>query len=124
MKPSREKNIQNRWPLIEQEMKRHHCLQWMERRGYPKPPRSACIYCPFHSDREWRRLRDEEPEEWAKAVQFEKDLQATKEACSNLKALQYLHSSLMPLDEVDLSTDVENGQGLLWGNECEGMCGV
>ena len=28
------------------------------------------------------------------------------------------------LDEVDLSTDVERGQGVLWGNECEGMCGV
>ena len=25
---------------------------------------------------------------------------------------------------MDLKTDVEKGQSLLWGNECEGMCGV
>lgn len=28
------------------------------------------------------------------------------------------------LDAVDFSTDTERGQGILWGNECEGMCGV
>lgn len=124
MKPSREPKITHRWPLIEREMKRHHCLQWMEAHGYPRPPRSACIYCPYHSDAEWRRLRDEEPEEWAKAVKFEKDLQAVKAQTDNMRGIPYLHSTLKPLDEVDLSTDVEKGQGLLWGNECEGMCGV
>lgn len=124
MKPSREPRILHRWPLIEKEMKRHHCLSWMSEHGYPKPPRSACIYCPFHSDAEWRRLKDEEPEEWAKAVKFEKDLQTVKAACRNLAGLPYLHSSLKPLDTVDLSTDVERGQGILWGNECLGMCGV
>jgi hypothetical protein len=124
IKPSREPWARSRWPLIEKEMRRHHCLQWMEAHGYPKPPRSACVYCPFHADKEWRRLRDEEPEEFQRAVKFERDLQAVKASTDNFRTTPFLHRSLVPLDQVDLSTDVENGQGLLWGNECEGMCGV
>ena len=35
----------------------------------------------------------------------------------------YLHRECKPLDEVDLSTDVDRGQ-LTFLDECEGMCGV
>jgi hypothetical protein len=124
MKESRDRRIVHKWPLIEREMKRRHCLQWMEDNGYPKPPRSACVFCPYHSDNEWRRLRDEEPEEWSRAVKFERDLQEVKRQTDNMRGVPFLHNSLVPLDQVDLETDVEKGQGLLWGNECEGMCGV
>lgn len=124
MKPSRDARIVNRWPLIDARMKRYHCLQWMESHGYPKPPRSACVYCPYHSDDEWRRLRDEEPDAFAAAVQFDKDYRRVKQETGNINGLPYLHDSLVPLDEVDLSTDVERGQRTFWGNECEGMCGV
>jgi len=108
----------------EKEMTRNDCLRWMLARGYPKPPRSACVYCPFHSDHEWRRLRDEEPEEFARAAQFERDLQAVKRATTNINGVPFLHNSLKPLTEVDFSTDTERGQLSLFGNECEGMCGV
>jgi hypothetical protein len=130
IKPARMSWVQHRWPLIELRMGRRDCLKWMERHGYPKPPRSACVYCPFHSDGEWRKLRDEEPEEFARAVQFEKDLQATKAKTDRRRGVPFLHPSCVPLDQVDLSTDIERGQLALWldeqsfGNECEGMCGV
>lgn len=124
MKPSRDAWCRNRWPLIDLGMKRHDCLRWMEAKGFPKPPRSACIYCPFHSDSEWRRLRDEEPLEFERAVKFEQDLQEVKRRSDKMNGIPFLHSSLTPLSKVDFSTDTERGQGLLWGNECEGMCGV
>jgi len=124
MKPSRVAWAQHRWPLVERRMARRHCLEWMESHGFPKPPRSACVYCPFHSDKEWRRLKDDEPKEFEKAVKFEKDLQSVKAQTDNKGGIPFLHNSLKPLGEVDLSTDAENGQGMLWGNECEGMCGL
>lgn len=126
MKPSREPWCQNRWPLIEKEMKRHDCLRWMESHGYPKPPRSACVYCPFHSDNEWRRLQNEEPDEFARAVKFERDLQAVKRVSDNMNGVPFLHASLKPLDQVDFTTDQQRGQGILhgFGAECEGLCGV
>ena len=127
MKDARKPWTQHRWPLIEMRMTRRHCFEWMEDNGYPKPPRSACMYCPFHSDDEWRRLRDDEPEAFAASIKFEKDLQAAKAKTDNQRGVPYLHPSLVPLGEVDLSTDVERGQGLFWqdfGNDCEGLCGV
>ena len=124
MKPSREKWARNIWPLIDAGMKRHDCLRWMQERGFPTPPRSACSYCPFHSDREWRRLRDEEPEDFKAAIQFEKDLQRVAAEAINLRGKPFLHGSLKPLDEVDFSTAEDHGQQLLFGNDCEGMCGV
>lgn len=126
MKPSRDKWSQHRWPLIEMEMTRSDCVKWMEKHGFPKPPRSACVYCPFHSDNEWRRLKNHEPAAFAAAVQFERDLQQlheSKEVNNRLNGVPFLHDSLKPLGEIDFSEDTTQGQ-FKWGNECEGMCGV
>lgn len=124
MKPSREPWSQHRWPLIEKRMTRQKCLEWMAAHDYPKPPRSACVYCPFHSDAEWRRLKTEEPEEFARAVRFERDLQAAKAQTDNMNGVPFLHSSLKPLDTIDFRSDYDRGQLPLWQDECMGMCGV
>jgi len=125
MKDSREAWCVNRYPLIELRMERYQCLEWMESHGYPQPPRSSCVYCPFHSNTEWRRLMYTEPKEFAKAVQFEKDLQGAKAASANFKTTPYLHRQCVPLDQADFSTLSErNRQINMFENECEGMCGV
>jgi len=126
MKPSRNNWAQNRWPLIEMEMTRHDCLRWMEARGFPTPPRSACTYCPFHSDHEWKRLKNDEPSAFADAVQFEKDLQHLHQvthAKGKIRGKIFLHNSLVSLGEIDFSEDTTQGN-LNFHNECEGMCGV
>jgi hypothetical protein len=124
MKPSRDWWAESIWPLVDMRMNRHDCKRWMEAKGYPEPPRSSCIYCPYHNNHEWRRLRDEEPEEFARAVEFESKLQETKAKSANFKTQPFLHRSLVPLDQVDFSTAEERGQGNLFNNECLGMCGV
>lgn len=128
MKLSRYPWLEHRWPLVEARMRRHDCLRWMQEKGYPEPPRSACVYCPFHSNSEWRRLRDEEPEDFAAAVEFERKLSSVQKVTTSLKAQTFLHRSLVPLSEVDFSTDIDRGQGAWWEenfrDECEGMCGV
>ena len=113
-----------RYPLVDLRMRRHDCQLWLLRNGYPKAPRSACRQCPYHSDAEWRRLRDQEPEEFAKAVRFEKAYQRTKAQTLGYASIPYLHSSRVPLDQVDFSTDEDHGQQVMFGNECEGLCGV
>ncbi len=126
MKPSRLPWSQHRWPLIEKEMTRHDCIRWMERNGYPKPPRSACYYCPFHSNAEWSRLKREEPKAFAIAAKFEKDLQAlhaAHEGGGKIKSLPFLHKQLKPIDEIDFDEDPRQGY-MDFINECEGMCGV
>jgi hypothetical protein len=125
MKDSRVKWSSHRWPLIEMGLSRQDCLKWMQYNGYPKPPRSACVYCPYHSNKEWIRLRDEEPEEFGRAVKFESDLQAVKSRTERMQGVPFLHASLTPLGDVDFRTTLEKrGQLNMFENECEGMCGV
>lgn len=117
MKDSRVQYIVNRWPLIECRMNRNDCLKWLERRGY-SAPKSSCIGCPFHKDEQWRALT---PEEFADAVEVDRAIRNQ----SGFRGEQFMHRSLKPLDEVDLSTAADRGQiefGFL--QECEGMCGV
>lgn len=118
MKDARDPWVAHRWPLVDLRMKRGDCIRWMEENGYPKPPRSACIFCPYHSNTEWRRLKNEEPFEFEKAVQFE------KAHSKNFASTPFLHRSCIPLSEVDFSTEEERGQLNMFNNECEGMCGV
>jgi len=117
---------QHRWPLIEVKMRRHDCLNWMRQNGYPEPPRSACVYCPFHSDTEWRRLRDEEPHEFQRAIEFDKQIREVHKNHNKMLNMEvYLHNSCKPLDEIDFDSDEDKGQQV-WDfqAECEGMCGV
>lgn len=124
MKPSPVKYITHTWPLIDAGMSRQDCLRWMKANGHPTPPRSACVYCPYHSNQEWLRLKEQDPEGFARAVKFEK---AYSEAAVKSTALHttsvHFHKSLLPLDQCDF-TDGDPNQLDLFGNECEGMCGV
>ena len=125
VKPAREPWIQSRWPLIEKRMRRGDCIEWMRKHGYPTPPRSSCVFCPYHNNKEWRRLQLEEPEEFQRAVQFERDIQSAKTASGNFSSIPYLHRSCKPLNEIDFRSDIERGQMELdFQDECFGMCGV
>jgi hypothetical protein len=122
MKESREPWINHRFPLIEKRMHRYQCKKWIEDNGFRQPPRSACWFCPYHSNKEWRRLKDEEPEEFQKAVELDKRI---RDGVYKTTQKLFLHGSRMPLDEVDLSTDVEKGQNEFgFVQECDGMCGM
>lgn len=123
MAPSRERGITIRWPLIEMNMSRADCLSWMALNSLPQPPRSACVFCPFHSDAEWLRLRREEPEAFAAAIAYEERMhsalaQATRPTSKHGRI--YLHKSLMPLRDVTFTENQRSG----FGNECKGRCGV
>lgn len=117
MKPSPVKYIEHVYPLVENGISRDDCLAWMAARGYPKPPKSACIGCPYHSDRIWAEMKRNDPESWADAVDFDRRIRRMPKIKSSL----YLHVSRKPLDEVVFN---ENDDTDHFGNECEGMCGL
>lgn len=123
MRDSRDAWIRFNYPLVfntDPPMTRQDCLQWLSKHDFPEPPRSACIGCPFHSDYEWRLLKNDSNGEWIDAVEFDSMIRHR----DNMKGEAYLHYSLKPLSEIDLRTAEDRGQGNLWINECEGMCGV
>jgi hypothetical protein len=107
----------NRHPLIELRMNRLDCLAWLDRRGYPLPPKSSCIGCPYHSAAHWRAMG---PEEIADAIEVDEAIRDK----AGIHGQRFMHRSRRPLSEVDLSTDEDRGQLNLFINECEGMCGL
>ena len=123
MKPSAMPAIRTRWPLVDLRWTRRDCLAWLRSNGYPEPPKSACTFCPFHSDTQWRHIRDTEPAAWARAVSIDRAIRHGLTG-KGLSGALYLHPTRQPLDQVDLSTPEERGQLNLWENECEGLCGV
>lgn len=139
MKPSRLAWSKHCWPLIDHDMSRADCLAWMEAKGYPLPPRSACTFCPYHSPREWLRLQTEDPESYEHAAAFEDRMRvAFREHDQALNGVDIFVQKIVPgtpLREIDWEEvrhkskasgveqlDLFNRDH--FGNECEGMCGL
>jgi hypothetical protein len=122
-KPS---NWRVHFPLWEMQYERSDCKAYLRDRMPYEVPRSACVFCPFKSDEEWRRLRDDDPKGWQRAVHIDKVCRTGR----NLDAHRYLHKACVPLDEVDLRPkDEKSGQLNMFAHlrgfqdECEGYCG-
>ena len=91
----------------------------MEQKGYPKPPRSACTFCPYHSNEEWRFVK-ENKKEWDEAVALDKKI---RNGFVGVKDELFLHKSGVPLDEADL--DPNKDQQDLFNDICDSaVCGV
>jgi hypothetical protein len=121
MKENELKYVKNVFPLVDLRITRNDCLRWMEARQYPTPPKSSCIFCPYRRNHQWRDMRDNAPDDWAKAVEFDK---AIRPGFHGMEGQAFVHQQRVPLEEVDLSTAEDRGQGNLFLEECEGMCGV
>lgn len=122
-RPSRHAWQVNRHPLLEMKINRLQCLEWLDKRGYIRPPKSACTFCPYRSDDQWRWMKENDPDSWQQAIDIDKVIRNGGHMTRWRNEL-YVHRSLKPLDEVDLSTAEDRGQIDLFNNECEGMCGV
>lgn len=111
------------YPLIEKQMTRRDCKHWLVKNGYPIPPRSACVYCPYRCNTEWERLRTYEPDAWTEACRMD-DLM--RHGIKYVHEAAYVHRQLVPLREAKIEDDTVNrlpgSEG--WGTECEGLCGV
>lgn len=116
MKESRVKYTVHRWPLIEKRMDRNQCRVYLDSIGWHGVPKSACVGCPFRRNDTWRAL---EADEFEDAAQFEESIQEAMR--TKLGRTPYLHDSLMPLREAPIH---EEGQIDMFGNECEGLCGL
>lgn len=112
----------SRWPLIENRIDRDSCVKWLKLNGYEVPPKSSCIWCPYHDDEAWLDQKENRPEEFARSVAFEKDFQRICQA-GGTQQMPFLHDSLVSLDKVVFNRPAVE-QGDLFTNECEGMCGV
>ena len=127
VKSNRLSYITNIYPLIEKDLTRSDCITWMLKHNYPRPPRSACTFCPYHSNEEWKEIKKNK-EEWAEVVAMDKAIRHQERHKDKFKDSKevldelYLHREGIPIDQVDFDKKKDD-QLDLFQNECEGMCG-
>jgi len=121
MKPARDPYILNRHPLIEMNMSRQDCINWMKKNEFPLPEKSACIMCPYHNDAYWHFMKTERPSEFADAVQFDKNIRT---GAKNIKDNLFLHRSCKNLDKIEFNKKENDKQLDMFNNECEGLCSI
>jgi hypothetical protein len=113
---------QPQFPLIDMGWTRSDCKKWLTDHVPHEVPRSACVFCPFKSNDEWRRLKETDPEGWARAVEIDEALRVPGNVANRTYDEQlFVHRSARPLAQADLN---QRQQSLGFAAECEGMCGV
>jgi hypothetical protein len=113
-KPSGVNWLEYDWPLLtEVPTNRIRCKEIVREAGLPEPPRSSCWMCPHRNDVEWRRLRDEYPNDWENAIQIEEQVREVDDDI-------YLHRQRIPLSQADLNDDQRD----LFGECDSGFCFV
>jgi hypothetical protein len=118
MKPNRLPYIKNIYPLVDMNMRRQDCVDWFNKYYDKTPPRSACIYCPYKNNKEWLDLKENEPEEFKFAVDFDKKIRNNSRD-KNQKV--YVHKSCKPLGDVVF--EKQKDEPSLFDGLCEGYCG-
>ena len=108
------KYITHRFPLIEKRMTRVACQLWLEKHGIEVPPKSACVFCPYHNKASWIKTKAV-PEDWRRSVEVDEYVRNYEQGRKT-----YLSNRLVPLTELDLSTPEENGQMNFF--DCSGTC--
>ncbi len=85
---------------------RDDCRRFLRANGWESTPKSACIGCPFHGNAQWRAMREESPEEWADAVDFDHAIRSMNAGGNAdgkpLLDEAYLHRSRLPLDQAPI----------------------
>jgi len=122
MKLPPEKWMEHRFPLIEKNMARLHCLEWMRDNGYNElPKKSSCTFCPYHDRKAWLDIKENDPKSWQDAIKVDRSI---REGVHGSTQRLFLHQSGIPLEEVDLTDPAKDQGSFSFMDECEGMCGV
>lgn len=110
------------WPLIETlSWTRGNCRDYLAKRVPHRVPRSACVFCPYHDNSEWAKMKAANGPEWARSVEIDRALRVPGNVVNrNMDQQLFLHRTCLPLDQVDFSTATND---IRMAAECEGMCG-
>jgi hypothetical protein len=121
------------FPLFDREMTRGDCVAWLRSYGIPhEVPRSACVFCPYTNNARWQAMKENAPEDFARAVEIDRAIRVPGAVVNrNLDAQLFVHPRCQPLDEVDFTISNQEHRkreagemAFDFADECEGMCGL
>jgi hypothetical protein len=86
--------IKHRYPLLELGMSRQDCVNWLQDHHLPVPEKSSCTFCPYHTKRDWEKIRARGGADWEDAVFHDRLIRDAM-----LPGQLFVHSSGLPLEE-------------------------
>ena len=104
--------ITNNYPLVDMGVTRDQAVSLIASASLPIPPKSSCIWCPYKRKDQWLELKNEHPDRFDQAVEFERQI---NEKRANIgRDAVWLHSSAKPLEQAVVDTLRERGQTSLF----------
>ena len=116
MRTSDVQYIVNTYPLVDRRMTRAACIQWLQEHELPVPPKSACVFCPFHSSRQWQKLKREGGGDWEYAVAVDEAVRERRGRTLDL----YIHNARLPLEQAVTIPEDEGAHQLELEMPCDG----
>ena len=105
--------ITNVYPLVDRQMSLSDCVTWLASRSLPIPPKSACVFCPFHKLADWRAQKRAGGSDWTEALAVDSLIREKR-----TKMTLYVHPARKPLAEaVAIPEDFGASQATLFGEE-------
>lgn len=105
------------YPLIRYGLNRDHCAALLREEGWEDVTRSACVYCPFHTAEEWRKVWPEHRDKIERA-------EAAAKRDPSLREEPFLHRSLTPIAEAIENLPEQDNEFFGMQEECLGHCGI
>lgn len=94
----------NEFPLIDLQLNRRQCVEIIESSGLPVPPKSSCWFCPYKKMREWREMKQNNPEMFEKLCELDEKLNEKRTLLG--KDRVFLNQLLMPMRDA-VTDDVQ-----------------
>ena len=115
MRNSDVRYIVNAYPLVDRRMTRAGCVAWLEANGLEVPPKSACVFCPFHSLNHWRNMKRQGGADWRKAVEADSAIRTARDWHT-----LYVHPARVPLAEAVSIPEDHGARQLELDMPCDG----
>jgi hypothetical protein len=100
VKDSDVKWVTHRFPLLEKKMTRQDCINWLQAHSLPVPPKSSCVFCPYHTRQTFADIKRVNSSDWQIAVKIDEAIRDKRPGF-----VAYVHPDRIPLTEVKIAED-------------------
>jgi hypothetical protein len=111
MRDSDVRYITHDYPLVDRRIRRTDCTTWLTAHDLDVPPKSSCVFCPYHNRVAWQELKRVGGDDWDHAVEIDNMI---REKRSLVGIDSYVHPFRKPLAEaISIPEDVGAKQLML-----------
>lgn len=121
-KPAKLPFVKHKFPLLDWQWTREDCIHYLKKLDIRTPAKSACYFCPYRNDKEWKDLKERDPEFFEKAVELDEYIRHSSQK-QDLQQERFLYRNRVPLKDATFEDSSPEAGLNFFVNECEGMCG-